>query len=126
VGNAFMFTMNWNPAYSYSTLPAGYNADSVPAHWRKLLHKVEPPEKGTPHFKDVYVSNITVTHARKMFSAEGLPTSSLLNFNFSNINITGDAQGTISYADKWTFDKVTLQSKDNTPLAVKNSLNMKL
>jgi len=40
VGNAFMFTMNWNPAYSYSTLPAGYVYDSLPAHWKVMLQKV--------------------------------------------------------------------------------------
>ncbi len=115
VGNAFMFTMNWNPAYSYSTLPAGYNADSIPEHWKKLLHKVEPPERGTPHFKDVYVSNITVTHARKIFSGEGLPTSSLINFNFSHLSIYGDSQGTVSYADGWTFTNVKLQKQRQYP-----------
>ena len=88
--------------------------------------KLDSDEVGTPHFKDVYVSNITVTHARKIFSGEGLPTSSLSNFNFSNLTISGDAQGTVNYADSWTFDKVKLESKDNVPLAVKNSTNMKL
>ena len=54
VGNAFMFTMNWNPAYSYSALPAGYVYDSLPAHWKVMLHKVEPAENGTPHFKKYF------------------------------------------------------------------------
>ena len=39
VGNAFMFTMNWNPTYSYSSLPKEYNYDSIPAHWKTLLQK---------------------------------------------------------------------------------------
>ena len=126
VGNVFHFTMNWNPSYSYSTLPPGYSYDSIPAHWKALLHKVEPAEKGTPHFKDVYVSNIKVSHARKIFDAEGLPSSSLINFNFSNLSIYGESNGAVANGDGWTFDKVTLQSKDNAPLAVKNSVNMKL
>ena len=66
VGNAILFTMNWNPAYSYSTLPAGYNIDSVPAHWRTLLHKVEPPEKGIPHFRDIYVSGIKAVNVKNV------------------------------------------------------------
>ena len=126
VGNAFLFTMNWNPSYSYSTLPAGYNIDSVPAHWKTMLHKIEPPEKGIPHFSNVYVSNITVASARKVFMAEGMKESPLLNFNFSQLNIKGDAQGSVSYANGWTFDHVMINTKNETPLAVKNSVNMKL
>jgi len=126
VGNAFLFTMNWNPAYSYSTLPAGYNIDSVPAHWRTMLHKVEPPEKGIPHFKDIYVSSINVASARKVFLAEGMKESPLQNFNFKNVTIIGDVKGSISQASDWTFENVTLTTKDEAPLAVKKSVNMKL
>ena len=75
VGNAILFTMNWNPAYSYSTLPAGYNPDSIPAHWKTMLHKVEPADKGTPHFRDIYVSNIKVASAKKAIAAAGLDRS---------------------------------------------------
>lgn len=126
VGNAFLFTMNWNPAYSYSTLPAGYNPDSIPAHWKTLLHKVEPAEKGIPHFKDVFVSDINVASARKAFSAEGLQESTLQNFNFKNITINADNKGGITYGDDWTFTNVSVQSKDDKPVGVKNSKNMKL
>jgi polygalacturonase len=126
VGNAFLFTMNWNPAYSYSTLPAGYNIDSVPAHWKTILHKVEPPEKGIPHFKDIYVSSINVASARKVFMAEGMKESPLQNFNFRNVTIKGDVKGSISHAAGWTFENVTLKTKEEAPLAVKNSVNMKL
>ncbi|MBS1566975.1 MAG: right-handed parallel beta-helix repeat-containing protein [Bacteroidetes bacterium] len=126
VGNVFHFTMNWNPSYSYSTLPPGYNYDSIPPHWKSLLHKVEPAERGTPHFKNVFVSNVEVSHARKIFDAEGLATSSLINFNFSNLHINGENKGSIANGDGWTFSKVTLQSRNDTALAVKNSVNMKL
>ena len=75
VGNAFLYTMNWNPTYSYSTLPAGYNYDSIPAHWKTMLHKVEPPEKGVPHFKDIYVTNVQVKYAKKAMNASGYEKS---------------------------------------------------
>jgi hypothetical protein len=29
-------------------------AGSIPEHWKKLLHRVEPAAKGIPHFKNVY------------------------------------------------------------------------
>src|SRR5215213_5048837 len=121
VGNAFMYTMNWNPAYSYSSLPAGYNYDSVPAHWKVLLQKIEPAEKGIPHFRDVYVSNIKVMQAKKAISASGLDKSLLQNFNFENLTIKADNAGEINYADRWTWKNVNIVSSDKSMVSLKNS-----
>jgi polygalacturonase len=121
VGNAFMYTMNWNPSYSYSTLPKGYNYDSIPAHWKTMLHKVEPEEKGIPKFKDVYVSNIKVKQAKKAISANGLAQSSLINFNFSDVTIKADGAGEVNYAQGWTWKNVAINTNDKSVVAVKNS-----
>jgi polygalacturonase len=121
VGNAFMYTMNWNPTYSYSSLPAGYKYDSLPAHWKVLLTKVEPESKGIPHFRDIYVSNVKVKYARRAISAAGLTQSSLDNFNFQNVTIQSDNAGDVSYAKDWKWEKVSIKAKDNKAIAVKNS-----
>ena len=126
VGNAFSYTMNWNPTYSYSALPAGYNYDSLPKHWKVMLNKVEPTEKGIPKFKDIYVENVQVKYARKAFNAIGLEQSTLQNFNFSNVNITAVNAGEISFAEDWEFKNVEIKSKDNSKVSVKNSKDMKL
>jgi polygalacturonase len=126
VGNAFMFTMNWNPAYSYSTLPAGYNIDSVPAHWKTMLHKVEPPEEGIPHFRNIFVADITAAGVKKIINAAGLKESTLDNFNFSDVKIKGNTAGGISYAKNWQFNKVILTGADGKKLAVDNTEKMVL
>ncbi len=126
VGNAFMYTMNWNPTYSYSSLPAGYSYDSIPAHWKTLLQKVEPAEKGIPHFKDIYVSNVTVKHARKAMNASGLEQSKLVNFNFNNVQVIADNAGDINFAQDWKWKNVSIKSKDNSGVAVKNSQGISL
>src|SRR6185295_2235278 len=113
VGNAFMYTMNWNPTCSYSSLPAGYKYDSLPVHWKVMLQKVEPESKGIPHFKDVYVSNVTVKYARKAINAAGLTQSSLDNFNFDNVTIQSDNAGEVSYAKDWKWEKISISAKDN-------------
>jgi polygalacturonase len=125
VGNAFLYTMNWNPSYSYSTLPAGYNYDSIPTHWKTLLHKVEPPEKGVPHFKDVYVSNVKVKYAKKGINASGYEKSSLQNFNFSNVEINAATAGDIIFADNWKVDNMVIKAKDNSVVGIKNSNKVK-
>jgi len=126
VTTAFQFTMNWNPAYSYSTLPKGYSYDSIPAHWKTMLHKVEPVEKGIPQFKNIFVSNITAAGVKKVMNAVGLKESSLINFQFSTLNIGGNVAGDISFADGWQFKNVTIKAADNKPLNVLNSNNMNI
>jgi polygalacturonase len=126
VGNAFMYTMNWNPAYSYSKLPEGYTYETLPAHWKTMLQKVEPAEKGIPRFKDIYVSNVKVAQAKKAINASGLEQSSLENFNFSDVEINAAAAGDINYARKWTMKKVNIKAKDNSTMSVKNSSDVNL
>ncbi len=126
VGNAFLYTMNWNPSYSYSTLPLGYNYDSIPEHWKKLLHHVEPPEKGVPHFKNIYVNNVEVKFARKAFSANGYEKANLQNFNFNNVHINAAAAGEINYAENWKINNTLITTKDKSSVNVTNSSGVKL
>ena len=125
VGNAFMYTMNWNPSYSYSALPKGYNYDSIPPHWKTLLQKVEP-EQGRPHFKNIYVNNVIVKQARKAINAAGLKESTLDNFNFSSVVVNADTAGEVSFANDWTGKDIQLKTKDGSRIAVKESANTKL
>lgn len=126
VGNAFMYTMNWNPAYSYSSLPKGYNYDSLPAHWKVMLQKVEPEEKGIPHFKDIYISNVKVKYARKAINAAGLEQSQLENFNFQNVEVAAATAGDISFAKNWTWKAVSIKAKDNSTIKENASTGLKL
>jgi polygalacturonase len=126
VGNAFMYTMNWNPSYSYSKLPEGYTQETLPAHWKVMLTKVEPEDRGIPHFKDIYVSNIKVSQAKKAINANGLDKSSLQNFNFENVTIKADNAGEINYASNWTWKNVNIISSDKTIVSLKNSTGVTL
>ncbi|MFT3827245.1 MAG: glycosyl hydrolase family 28 protein [Chitinophagaceae bacterium] len=126
VKTAFMFTMNWNPTYSYSKLPAGYSYDSIPAHWKVMLTKVEPAEKGIPRFKDIYISNIKAVGIAKVVNGAGLPESSLKDFHFTDLDIQGAAAGDISFADGWIFKNVQIKGADGKPLNVKDSKVMEL
>jgi polygalacturonase len=126
VGNAFLYTMNWNPTYSYSTLPKGYNYDSIPAHWKTMLHKVEPEERGIPHFRDVHVSNVKVKYAKKAFNASGYEKSILQNFHFSNVEINAATAGEIAFAENWKLENINVKAKDDSKISIKNSSGVKL
>ncbi|MFI5157229.1 MAG: glycoside hydrolase family 28 protein [Sphingobacteriales bacterium] len=118
VGTAFQFTMNWNPSYSYSKLPEGYTMDNIPPHWKKMLTKVEPPKRGIPHFKDVYMDNVKVTGAKKAINAIGLGQSGLNNFHFNNITISAATAGDIEFANNWQWNNVVISTTDNSKLQV--------
>ncbi|QIL77687.1 glycoside hydrolase family 28 protein [Hymenobacter sp. HDW8] len=125
VGVAIEMTMNWNPSYSYSTLPAGYTQETLPAHWKAMLTKVEPAEKGLPYFRDVHISNVRVTNAKKAISAEGQANSLLENMTLSNITMTAQTAGDISYAKNWTVKDMNITSQNQQPVAVANSTSVK-
>lgn len=126
VGTAIQITMNWNPSYSYSKLPEGYTEETLPPHWKKMLTKVEPASKGTPHFKAVFLENVKVTDAKKAINAIGLQESELIDFNLKNVSIAAATAGDIELAQGWKFDQVSIKTKDGSQLNVKSSTDMKL
>ncbi len=125
VGNVIQINPNWNPTYSYSTLPAGYNANAIPAHWTKLLNRVEPESKGLPTFRNINVYNVTATGAKKAINAIGVSTTILSNFTLTNINVEAAAAGTIDFGNNWTFTNVNIKAADGQPLKIINSVNVK-
>jgi len=120
VGAAIQFTTNWNPAYSYSTLPTGYTEATLPAHWKAMLTKVDPAQ-GLPHFRNVVISNVKVQQAKTAISAAGQPNSLLENITLDNVTMTAATAGRITYAKDWTIKNVIITAQDEKPVAVQNS-----
>ncbi len=121
VKKAFCFVMNWNPAYSYSKLPEGYDVQTVPPHWLALLRKPEPIEKGIPVFRDIYVNNVSITQAGTAIAAEGMTQSPLRNFHFEKVKVEAATAGTIQYARDWDFKDVQIIPDDGGTITVKDA-----
>ena len=117
--------MNWNPNYSYSTLPAGYNIDSIPKHWKVILQKVSQ-EQGLPHFRNVFLFRIKGTARNSSINVTGMEQSLAENFHLSDVEIESKTAGKIWYAKNWQFTNVTIKAKDKSSLDVKNCTGMKL
>lgn len=114
VGVAFEVTPNWNPAYSYSELPAEYQKETVPEHWRKMLTPVVPASKGIPTFQDIFIQNIEVNHAAKAVFVDGLKENPLQQFHLKNVDITAETAGKISFAENWTLERVQIKTVDGS------------
>lgn len=121
VNTAFQIGKNWNPAYSYSTLPKEYNYDDIPEHWKKMLHHVEPASKGIPVFKDVFISDITGKGLKRIFNIAGIEGSPVLNFQFNNLHLEAQTAGIINYAKDWKLEHIDIKTEDGSQVKVENS-----
>ena len=116
-------TMDWNPNYSNTSLPAGTDPKTVPDYWIKLTTPV-PPEQGLPHFSNVHIWNIKATGARRAFSVSAYPNAPLVNFKFDHLDIQAASAGSIANAQDWTFSDIKLTTTDGSTVKVTDSTNV--
>jgi polygalacturonase len=108
VNNAFQFNLNWYPAYSYSELPKEYVYDSIPAHWKSMLQRVLPAEKGIPHAKNIYINHVVATNCNNALVGTGYEKSLLENFVFTNCSITAKQIGVLEFTKDWKFNNTSI------------------
>jgi hypothetical protein len=113
--------LNWNPNYSYATLPAGRT--EVPDYWRVLTTHV-PPEQGIPHFRNVHIWNIKAVDAKEAIVVGAYPEAPLENFQLDHIDIQAGTAGSIQNAKEWKLSDVKIQTTDGSRLQVKDSSNI--
>lgn len=118
----FTFTLNWNPSYSYATIPK--ELTNIPAHWVALSTPVMPRERGYCEFRNITIEDVEIVSAIKIFSASGLPEKPILNVRFENVTAQGIDAGLIEYARDWTMRNVKLSTKSGAALKVLNSENV--
>lgn len=117
-------SMNWNPSYSYSELPEGYDIDSVPEHWRTLLERVEPASKGIPTFRNISLYNIDVKGAKRAINVNGLEESYIENFKLKDVHIEAETAGQIAYSRNWDLEDVTLKTGDGSRVELKETTDI--
>jgi len=125
VNTAIRFNLNWNPNYSYTSLPAGINSDSIPDYWKVMLQKV-PPSQGTPTIRNIWISNVQATQCEQGIFAMGMQTSPLQHIMLNNIHIEAQHAGLIQYAKNWKCNGLNIISANNESLQLQNTENISL
>src|SRR6267378_3693006 len=118
----FTFALNWNPSYSYATIPA--DAKNIPTYWRVLSTPVAPPERGLCEFRDITIEDVTVVGARQVFSAAGMPEKPITNVKFINVTAEGTEAGSIESARDWTMTNVQLHIADGEQVTLTDCKNV--
>jgi polygalacturonase len=111
-------TMNWNPSYSYATIPAGLT--NYPAYYKTLTTPV-PEDKGRARVSNVHIWNIKAINAKTAFEVDAYPQVPLEHFKLDHIDITAATAGHIADASDWTFSDVVLHTADNSTIALSDS-----
>lgn len=115
-------TMNWNPSYSYATLPSG--AKDVPPYWVVLTTPV-PKDKGLPHFSDIHIWNIHASGAKAAFEVSAYPEAPLQNFRLDHLDIQADTAGHVADAKNWSMQDNVIHTSDGTKLSFDRELGPK-
>jgi polygalacturonase len=107
--------MNWNPAYSYASIPP--DVKDVPAHWKVMATPV-PPEQGIARFHDVKIWNVKAAGAKTAFEIAAFAQAPLQRFSFDGIDIEAGSGGYIRDARDWHFSGTTLRLPADAPVAL--------
>jgi polygalacturonase len=107
--------MNWNPNYSYATLPAGLK--NIPTYWVTLTTKV-PEQQGLPHFRDIHIWNIKATGATQAFNVSAYPNATLDNFRLDHLDIEAKTAGFIVNARNWRFADNEIKTADGSKVSL--------
>jgi hypothetical protein len=111
-------TMNWNPSYSYATLPPGLK--DIPPYWVVLTTKVDE-QKGLPHFSDVHIWNIKATGAKSAFNVSAYPNATLDDFRIDHLDIEAATAGTVANAKNWKLTENQIKTADGSKVVFTDS-----
>lgn len=122
VANPFSFTLNWNPSYSYASIPK--EITTYPDFWKVMTTQVLPVERGYCDIQNIRIENVEATGAKRIFTADGLPDKFIRNVTFSNIFAEGNEAGVIEFAKDWKMQNVKLKTPSGEPVKILKSLNV--
>lgn len=122
VANPFSFTLNWNPSYSYASIPK--EITSYPDFWKVMTTPVLPIEKGYCDISNIRIENVEARGANRIFTADGLPDKFIRNVEFSNITAEGKEAGIIQFAENWKMQNVKIRTDSGANVKISDSKNV--
>lgn len=108
------FELNWNPSYSYPTLPSGSDAESVPAHWKVMMQRVEPAAKGIPVFRKIQIKDLVATGAEMAIYVNAYKEKPLSELTLEDVFIQASKAGGVRSGSLWTLKNVRFLLEGNS------------
>lgn len=130
VRRPFTVTLDWNPSYSYVTLPKDLSKlppqlhGEIPAYWKVLAKRIEPAERGICDIGNVTIANADISGAQQVFTAAGMEQKPAHDFRWLNIVARGERAGSITYARDWTMQDVRVVTPSGEPVKIAHCENV--
>ncbi len=130
VPRPFTVTLDWNPSYSYVTLPKDTRDlpanlhGQMPEYWKVMAMRVEPPERGVCDIGNVTIANADVSGAVQVFTASGMAEKPVHDFRWENVVARGQRAGTIEYARNWSMKDVRVITPKGEPVKITHGENV--
>ncbi len=121
VDTAIRVDLNWNPAYSYATIPEGLT--DVPAVWKVLATPV-PHDLGLPHYRDIRISNLTASDTKTAVLFDAYPDAKAEDFQLDHIRITAGTAGSITHARGIHFTNTSITAADGKPVILDDATDI--
>ncbi len=110
----FHMCLNWNPAYSYCSLPEGYACDGgLPESWQKLLERI-PDEVPLTQVSDIEIRNVKARYEddydgiSRAFHLEGFASEPIRRLTFRDMDLSCKEFGVIDYTRDIRFEHVSV------------------
>jgi len=113
--------MNWNPSYSYATIPAGLTG--YPSY-SKTLTTVVPAEQGIARVHDLHIWNIHATGAKTAFEVDAYQNAPVYNVKLDHLDIQAQTAGHIFDAKDWVFSDTKLTTADGSVVSLSDDANI--
>ncbi len=124
VRNVFAVDLNWNPSYSYSVLPQKYEGKEIPEHWKVMLTRVEPEERGYPRFRNIYLSQITGS-AHQYLTVSGWDDGLRVeNFYLYDHTIEAGTAGKVVYTHNFNMEEIRLKVEDGKEIVFEENTGL--
>lgn len=89
----------------------------------EVLPKVD---ETTPVFKDIYITNVTCSGAKRAMFFNGLPEKNIVNINIENLTVNSDNGGEIVESENIKLKNVKIIAEKGSPLVLRNVKNVEI
>jgi polygalacturonase len=122
VKTAIKIDLNYFPAFSTphipddieDHLPSGLH--TVPEYWHILAAPV-PPERGTPHFRDITFSHIRAEDVQTAIDVNAAADAPIEGFTLRDVSISAEHASSVRHVRGWKLERVRIRARDGVPLA---------